>query len=354
MKNNIVEIEVNGKKYKGWTQVQVQRGIEQTTSQFSLSAALHPGDVLIRPQQICKIFINGTLVITGKVESATHEYTNENGNIFTISGRSKTADLVDCSVTPPLQYNNLTLTKIVDALTTPYGIKTKIEGSDNKLHNIKLEADSEKVYTAIAKLAEKESMQVTDTPDGELRLVKTGQVQSKNKLTNLTGKSSIIKRGQVTWNDSDRYKTITVKGQTQATDNNFGKSANSVKAVATDNAISGRNLIIRADDQITTDQAQLIADTEIKIRRGKSIKLDYLVYGWQDQEVWLDNTLVEVDDDINGVIGTFLISDVTFSQSLTEGTVTSLTLYPPEAFTPKPETSFNKQGKSSVLSKVGS
>jgi prophage tail gpP-like protein len=349
--SNIVEIEVAGKKFKGWTQVQVQRGIEQTTSQFSLSAALHPGDIVIRPQQICKIYINGTLVITGKVESATHEYTNDSGNVFTISGRSKTADLVDCSVTPPLQYNNTTLAKIVDALTTPYGIKTKIEGSDNKLHNIKLEADSEKVFTAIAKLAEKESMQVTDTPEGELRLVKTGQVKSRNTITNLNGKSSIIKSGKVSWNDSDRYKTITVKGQTQATDNNFGKSANSVKATATDNAITGRNLIIRADDQITTEQAQLIADTEIKIRRGKSIKLEYALYGWQDQEVWLDNTLVEVDDDVNGIMGEFLISDVTFSQSLSEGTLTSLTLYPAEAFTPKAETTFNKKGKSSVLDK---
>ncbi len=101
-----ISLSAGGQVYSGWTKVSITRSLENMAGSFDLEltykwqgsddkykAFVEP----IKQGQPCVVKIGNDTVITGYVDDWVPSY-DENQVIIAVSGRDKTADLVDCSV----------------------------------------------------------------------------------------------------------------------------------------------------------------------------------------------------------------------------------------------------------------
>lgn len=96
-----------------------------------------------------------------------------------------------------------------------------------------------------------------------------------------------------------------------------------------------RTLVVIAPQAASTGDCRTHARWERATRAGRSVAASFTVQGWREQgdkgALWEPNKLVPVDDDVTRLKGDMLISEVNFDIS-DQGTTTTLTVYPPEAF----------------------
>ncbi|EGA6694618.1 baseplate protein, partial [Salmonella enterica] len=117
-------LRVNGRDWGGWTSVRISAGIDRIARDFNVSITRQwPGGEDVPPVKngdAVEVLIGDDLVITGWVEALPLRYDAQ--TIMTgIVGRSKTADLIDCSASPA-QHNGKNLFLIASALARPFGV----------------------------------------------------------------------------------------------------------------------------------------------------------------------------------------------------------------------------------------
>ena len=92
-------LEVDGRRYGGWKSIDISRGLEQCAGTFRLSVTdrwpqqNEPRG--IKAGAACRVTIDGRAVITGYVDDVEASW-SATSHEYRVSGRDKTADLVDC------------------------------------------------------------------------------------------------------------------------------------------------------------------------------------------------------------------------------------------------------------------
>ena len=122
-----VTLRVNGREWGGWTSVRIGAGVERLARDFSIEITRQwPGENgdTLRPKvkggDRVEVLIGTDLVITGWVEATPVRYDARSVSVG-ISGRSLTADLIDCAA-EPTQFNGQSLVQVAAALARPFGI----------------------------------------------------------------------------------------------------------------------------------------------------------------------------------------------------------------------------------------
>ena len=126
-----IYLEVNGKRYKGWTNVKVSKSLENFAGQFSFSSTVKENASLVvqndlKLQDEVAVYIDETKIMTGYIEDLNISYSATNHSI-SVAGRDKTGDLIDSSIRTLKSYN------ISDFIVL---IKTIL--SDNGYNNIEV------------------------------------------------------------------------------------------------------------------------------------------------------------------------------------------------------------------------
>ncbi len=133
MSDKIV-LKVGGKVYSGWTEVHVSQSLDQLTGTFSFSITNPYPDIpsgwSIKLGGYCVVEINDQVVISGYIDDMPIDY-DATSHTIQISGRDRTADLVDCTFVP--EYFN----KEVYSFNLANGI---IEYSNNNIGTFQLQA----------------------------------------------------------------------------------------------------------------------------------------------------------------------------------------------------------------------
>jgi prophage tail gpP-like protein len=100
-----LRIKTGGQILGGWLSARVERGIERLPSGFVVELTeLHPGQAgkaVIEPGSAAQIYLGADLILTGYVDLYSPKY-DGGQHVVRIEGRSKTEDVVDCSLAPPL------------------------------------------------------------------------------------------------------------------------------------------------------------------------------------------------------------------------------------------------------------
>lgn len=326
---NRVHLVVGGADYSGWKSVSITAGIDRLARDFTLSVTHRwPGSEEMRrvaPGEGCKVFIGTDLVLTGFVDSTPILYDKEAVTVA-VKGRSKTADLVDCSaVHESGQWKGRTIGKIVESLVQNFGIKVVDEAKvpepipDHQLQ------PGETVFESIDRLLRLRSLLSTDDADGNLVLTRAG---SKKTSTDLVLGQNIL-TGKAPLDVTQRYHRYTVLGQQPG-----GGARSRVEATEFDEEVPRRrNLTIVADGQPDLNTAIERATWEKVFRAGRSRQAVYTVQGWRqaDGTLWVPNRLVHVKDPIIGFDGELLITEVTYSLS-EAGSIATLTVAPKDAY----------------------
>lgn len=341
----VVTLKVAGKDYTGWSSVSVRRSIENLAASFSLSVVDFDGDpVDFRPGLPVEIYAGRDRLLVGYIDEVSPDIDAGNHSI-SVSGRSQTADLVDCSAAnvPTSWKGSVALSRIVTDLVSPFGIglSTVASGTDDAVRDFALSI-GESPLEAIARLCADRGILPIETPSGNLHLTNTGNSDAIDALN--YGQN--IKKASARISNVERFSKYTVKGGGGSSGAGWGgddapsSPSVSVTGTAEDDGIERfRPKIFKADDTMTTKSAQTRAAWEAQTRRGKGVDLSVEIYGWRQSSgaLWTINlsALVNIKPvRIEGV--RMIVSEITYEQT-DSGTTAKLVLKRAETFQAEPK-----------------
>lgn len=347
MAENDLVLLVDGYEHRGWTAVQVQRSIDALADSFDLQLATNLGDlapVEILEDSPCEIRFRGELLLSGYVERVERSYT-ATSRTYTASGRSRAGDLVDCSAIHA-PWSQTPLLQIAQELCDPFGLQV----SNQLFEALPTEPrfvveQGETVFAALDRLARAHGMRLASAPDGSVLFTKTGLLRYPDVVIEA---GVNVEEGSLVRSMEERFSRYIFRAKLAASDENFGENTVAKYEVTDEGVSRHRPLVVDSDNQRGQAALERAAAWERNTRAGRSRPLQYSVVDPLDpggswlhaRGIWEPNIIVAVRDSILGVEGEFLVTEVTLSRSVDQGTRTQVTLMYPEAYdvkAPKPK-----------------
>lgn len=329
---------LDGKGYAGWTDVNINRGIDAVCGSFDLGITIREktggARFLVKPGMACKVTLGGVPQITGCIDSVNHSLSAEEWSIK-IAGRDKAADLADCSaVNSPGSWSNAKLETIARAIAAPFGISIDVAASTGAAFRRFALQQGETAWAAIERMARYRGLIAWSLGDGTIRI---GNPDS-GAITGQVTEGVNLLSAEAADDASQRFSRYIVKGQAAADDNRHGKAVAQVKAEATDDDVSRyRPLIIVAEEQADVSSARKRAAWEAQTRAAKGQPVTARVPGWYAGDrgsgpAWEPGARAHVSIPRCNVDGVRLVERINLVRNSEEGTYTSLTLVPPAAW----------------------
>jgi prophage tail gpP-like protein len=392
---------VSGEHYAGWQALRVTRGLERATADFDLTVSerwsLEEDIWQITPGEPCEIQLDGETVLTGYVDKYGPSY-DAGSHSISLSGRSKTCDLVDCSVTVDGgQFKGMTVGQIARILAQPFGVEVVVSTQTPPEPEVQVQ-QGETCFALIERLSRVHELLVTDDALGRLVLTRAGSGRATTDL--IHGKNILTASAEL--DHSQRFSDYIVKAQRPGNrtkdggpiDQDWGgggdggwqpslvervrqlrgipnisaryrermriqaeaaaakspgktapKTLTQIVGRARDAGVTRyRPHVIVAEKQADDAAAAQRADWEMRRRVGQSLKATITVNGWrqEDGKLWATNDLVWVEAPWLALSHELIIGEVTHSFD-DGGEITELSLTLPDAFLPDPSKRKGKQ-----------
>lgn len=338
-----ISLKAHGRVQRGWTVVSAGRSLEAAVSTFAFTAAPrwptepNPVRVLLGSPTPVEVYVGDQKVITGFAERVGSRGDKTQLSI-NVNGRSKTADIVDSNPHKAERFKNRTLYQIAKELCAPFGVEVVVSPEIATAPELLRVFSSfrapatEKVFSIIEKAARSRGVLLTDDEEGRLLLTRATKT-TKAKTALVMGENVVA--WDVSFDSSDLYSSIIVRGQRAPVDGDSGLSAFGVSATVEEPLLQERTRVLqlKAEGAADAERNKRRAQWEAASRFGKAYRLGYTVQGWLmgDGALWRPNLLVDVHDTRNSVSGTFLIHEVKYGLT-GDGSRTELRLAPREAF----------------------
>jgi len=344
---------INGAVISGWETIRVTRGIERFPSDFSVEMTeRYPGEAqsyfdVMQSGDPVTVKLGADTVLTGYVDRFIPTYT-PNQHSITVTGRSKCADLVDCSAEYPKgQIVNATVKEIAEKLAQPYGITVKQltpekvvpdyagKGSTTIIPQLNLDF-IETPYEIIEQVCRYMTLLAYDSVDGNLVLSQAGS----GKMASGFKEGVNVQRATMSFAMDQRFSNYQVLLMNFWPYGDLGDSGNLV-TTSKDPGVTRHRLknIISGSGAAGIDVAKQRGKWEAARRYGRSQVLTLKCDSWRDAAgtLWEPNTLAPVDlpgMKLHGKM--WLISEVTYFRD-NLGTSADLVLMLPSAFTVQPD-----------------
>lgn len=347
-----VSLVVNNQAFDGWEQVSVTKNLESIANQFSVTLfdkfeGLRE-DWPLKPGAVVQVNINGQRVMTGRIEKLSVNY-NDEGRGFTISGRSKPGDLVDCMHTGAAEYSNVTLDKLAETLVAPFGLKVFLSVVPQTIAKFSVKP-GETVFEALDRAARTQGFFFVSTREGNIRLTRAARARATTSLEQDVN----VLSADAEYDDSQRHDQYIVKGQTSGLPDFNGASVSQPEGAAKDVGVTRhRPFIMIAEGNADAAQSKTRAEWEASSRLAKAIRVTAVVPGWTQSngELWGINQVINFKSRFLGLNRDLLITGVSHTDSAQAGKTTTLTLVDPQAYNPQPEV--NKKNGSDVFASLG-
>lgn len=341
-----VNLIVNGRQYHGWKTASITRSVESLAGKFEFSLiSTSPISIALAPGQVCLVRIGSDTVINGYIDKVNFEISSEQF-VYTISGRDRTGDIVDCSSDKgPGTWKNLSLQSYAATLLLPFKINVKRQGSftDKRTeHTLKV---GESPFTSISKGAKARNVLLLTDGDGDLVLSSVGAVRASDPLVYAQN----VLKVSGSMDMANRFNKYIVKSQKSSNGGGWTKANTQVQGEATDPEVrSTRVKVFTSETPEDTDTAKKRAGWEAIIRAAQSERFEVTVAGFrqQNRSLWKENQLVtfQLDTDALELLSDFLIISVKYSIG-ESGYFTVLTLKRSDAYTPPPAQKVKKKTK---------
>lgn len=343
MNDDDVALRVNGANYLGWKTVRITRSIESIAGTFELSVSerwANEGQAWpINEEDDCALLIGSDTVLTGYVDSREPEFSEDGEPSLSISGKDKSAALVECSADLGVwEFTNADLFKLVKKLCAPHGIKASVQPGLTLPTVKKLAVDvGDTGFTVIEHACRMVGVLAISSGDGEIILTRPGDDRASTDLV----QGANVKSAKGKFDASNRFSTYKLLGQHATSPDFFGEQAAHVIATATDPNVkrTARTMIVRPEGNVTADYAKRRVQWEATVRAARADFATVVVRGWRmgNGDLWPVNALVYVRLPRLRINGDMLISQVTHTANDTQGRLTEITLRRPDAFKPEPQ-----------------
>jgi prophage tail gpP-like protein len=344
---NIVTLSIGGHDYAGWKSVSIGAGLERQARDFNLAITWRwpgGGDVPVRIQQgeLAEVRIGQDLILTGYVFTTPIRYDSASITL-TITGRSRTADLVDCAaVNKPGQWKGQSVQSIIAAIAAEYSISVVNEaavGVGLEDHTIE---PGETAFESIDRLLTPSRLFSTDDARGRLVIASPG---SAGRAVDTLELGKNILTGDTNLDFSNVFSEYITKGQRSGDDDLFGEPATEVSASVKDERITRRRVkLIKQSGQLTPTIARDRVVWERANAVAKALAVNYTIQGWRQSngQLWRHNMIVRLIDPLIGFDRDMLISEISYELS-DQGTTAKISVAPPEAFLPEPNDAYEKR-----------
>ncbi|MEK6788512.1 MAG: phage baseplate assembly protein [Pseudomonadota bacterium] len=339
---NEVSLSINGSRYVGWTGVRIGAGIERVARDFNVSITREAEDAgqpgffeRVSPGDRVELRIGSDLVMTGHVDALPISY-DDNSISRSITGRSLTADLVDCAaIYKGGQWIQRSLAQIARDLAGVYGV-TVIDKGVSGLPVPEHQIDpGETVFESLDRVLQLRQALAFDDPSGRLVIDTIGTGKAVTALV----RGENIKSCNADRDFKDCFSEYRVLGQRAGSDADYGGSTNQLQAVVRDSRVRRTRILqVKQSGQATLASCRDLARFERDRRAARPYEISYTVSGWRqgDGRLWAPNVRVLVWDDYLGLDGAeMLIAEVEYSYD-DSGTVATLRVGPPDAYLPQP------------------
>jgi len=338
-------VDVAGRQLSAWTSVRVTRGMERCPSDFELTmTSRFPGALkqyVVSRGDRCQVFIGDDLVITGWVDRVTPSFTR-NSHSITVIGRSKCADLVDCSAEwPGGQIVGTSALDIATKVAAKYNIAVHGKVDEGQVIPSVALMYGESAFSIIERTCRYRQLLAYDDVYGNLVL---SQVTKDDRMASGFVQGQNVESASAVWSMDERFSDYAITLQSINTFQEEG-DAGFVQGIVNDDGVP-RHRLIYLVAEASFGGLDLIgrrAQWECNRRYGRSNAVRLSCDSWRDQNgrLWTPNTLVPVklpelsssDFTLNGV--EMVIGEVSFHQG-DDGEHAELVLMPPQAFDPAP------------------
>ncbi len=354
-----MEVLINGQAFKGFISGQVSRSFNNMTGSYSFVSTPYPiGKVFpIQQGDKCQIVVEDTVFLTGFVETIDLAGSLEDGVIATVSGRDTTGDLVDDTI----DWNIVTeFTGNLTLLSLCQQVISKLEITDlSVIDNVSPAPFEQGVLIApVAGMKAMDFLQqyaqlaqtllntdgnnhllisrgVNDLLDARLLLEKEGKTNnilsfaSTNTTINQFNKYFAYSQASLAYFEFSGTKFS--KGAQQLQNTIVTQTGTSINK----NIRKGRKYVFVADTPLSKNQiTQDFADWENNYRQTQGFKYQATVRGhtYEDKKIWSPNNTISVKDDLANIDEIMFIDTVDFTEDLTQGKRTTLTLMKPDAY----------------------
>lgn len=379
---------VSGEHYSGWQALRITRGLERATADFDLTVSerwsLEEDIWQITPGESCEIKLDGETVLSGYVDAYRPSYDAASHSIQ-LTGRSKTCDLVDCSVmVDGGQFKGMTVGAIARVLAQPFGVEVVAEKQTPPEPEVQVQ-QGETCFALIERLSRMHELLVTDDALGRLVLTRAGAGRATTALVhgrNILGASADL-------DHSKRFSEYVVKAQRPGNRTKDGgtiaddwgdwqpsllervrqlrhipnislqyrermrlarlasktssktapKTLTQIVGAVRDSGVARyRPHLIVAEAQSDNAAAAQRADWEMRRRIGQSLKATVSVNGWrqEDGRLWSTNEMIWCDAPWLALAHELIVAEVTYTYD-DGGEITELGLTLPDAFLPEPQ-----------------
>lgn len=326
---------IDGRQYTAWKSVSISRSLTNLSGGFSISVYHRwqedGQEWEITPGKPVQVQVGSERIITGFIDSVNVS-ADSNSRTYSFSGRDRTADLIDCSVTNKFEFkSSIKLEELARQLIAPFsGINIVVQAETGAAIKDLTVQQGETVADVLQREAQKKGLIVTSDEFG--RVVFTRPGNTKNSTAIVQGFNML--RASASYDNSSRYSEYLIKGNAPATDDYFGIQNSQPKATSRDSGIDRfRPLLIISEGNVDNGQAQERANWEATVRAAKSAQVQVTVLGWFNgaNQLWKPNQLVRIQSGMLGLNQEMLIESVSYSKD-ESGTLTTMGLVRPDAY----------------------
>lgn len=380
MNDNEVSLNINGDIFKYWKSVSITSELNTVASAFSVNALSKSSLMIdrIKSGRPVTVKIGEDTVLTGYIEQTPVSYSATSANVG-IAGRSKTCDLIDCTVmiddpnisyekpdtsnsnyvscpqNAATEYKNVVLETIIAQLIMPYGIKLVNETKPlTKKRNFSAKHE-DTVLKALQNLTSTENLLFYGNEKGDLVVTEKGKLTADDAL--VLGQN--ILTGDASFDASKIYKYYRAVGQDKGVTGKTGHAASNHNYTAVDDNVSRTRLLTKkVQGAADTAKCKVTAEGDRDYNHDQYFKITYKVQGWRQStgKLWKINSLVDIKDDFLGIdtqrSQKFLITRVVFNLTENEGMTTTLDVIPPNGW--RLETENDKEDPKKVIIKKNS
>lgn len=328
---------VGGQRFAGWQSASILRSMERGPHLFELRlsnrwrASQHRA---IRAGESARLFCGNDLLLTGFIDSVSHEYDDETQSIR-IAGRSALGDLVDCSAIGR-EFVGQRLDAIARELARPFGIEVAVAADIGAAFpRVRLD-EGQSPWEFIELLARIRGVRVLGDAQGQLQICSAGSRLAGVPL--VLGDNVQIARAELSCRERFSEYHLVAKNGDVRLDIDATQIAH-INASAIDPHIKRhRPLTIVADEDCNRADCLVQAEWQRNIRYGRGQRLLYNVRGWREGRagnVWEPNTRVQVNDAYLGLRQELLLVEVRLLLD-EEGRYSELVAMPRQAMAREP------------------
>jgi prophage tail gpP-like protein len=329
---------VGDRDYRGWLSVMVERSVDTAAIQFGVIGTRDwPGMEQawdFQPGDACTVHLGEHLMATGWVDQMSPSY-DDSSHQIEIVGRGLVSDLVDCPPEgAPTEWKKAPPGQIITTLAGVYQVGVVIETDLGAPLDFKVQ-QGESTWEAIERITRLRQVLAYEQHDGTLLITRVSTEYCDTDLV----QGGNVKSASALLDDRERHSVIIVKGQQAGADNVSPAQAAQSRGQMTDPSITRyRPLVIYQAAKTSNADAQKRAQWEVANRWGNGRSATIIVQGWFTDEgvPWPINRICRIEDSWLGLDREMTITKASFRLGAS-GTITQLTLQPPEALTPNPD-----------------